>query len=103
MIALVVDVWQRTSWDEAVIGGAAFLSASAVVYRKAIVPMVRAFTAGAKAWEWIELQMKPNGGESLRDKIDQMVEVLKVIPEIVDRLERVEAAVTDLQNERTQQ
>ena len=97
MIAVVIDVWQTTAVDELVIGSAAFLSAGAVIWRKAIRPAVAAFHKGARAWEWIEMELQPNGGESLRDKVDGITKaladaapIIALIPELLDRIERLE-------------
>lgn len=103
MIALVVDIWQRTTWDEFIVGGAAVLAAGTVIHRSAIRPMVAAFHKGARAWEWIEDELSPNGGDSLRDKIDtagrrldEIVTLVEPVPELARRLAALEQEVQNL-------
>lgn len=63
-----------------VIIAGAVIAALGVIWRKAVVPVVRWFRQ-FKAWmdrtetalTWVELQMKPNGGSSLVDKVNLLL------------------------------
>lgn len=69
--------WAITEWTVAV---AALITAIGVVWRKVVIP-VRAFVQRFKAWmerietatTWTETQMRPNGGESLTDKVNALI------------------------------
>jgi hypothetical protein len=86
-----IDLWAGTQWDEAIITTAAVVTAATVIWRKLIRPSVDAFHSGAKALRWIEEQMQPNGGESIRDKIDQLTATLA---DLVARVAEIEAALS---------
>ena len=73
---VIFDLFERTNGDEFVLGIAALLAASTVIWAKGIRPVVEAFRSGRQAWQWIEDELSPNGGESLRDKIDQHTDAL---------------------------
>ena len=68
--------WEISEWAIAI---AATLTAFGVVWQKVVVP-VRAWWRGFKAWmlrieqatSWCEVQMSPDGGSSLSDKINAM-------------------------------
>lgn len=65
----------------AVIIAAAVVTAIGIIWRKVVVP-VRGWFRQFKAWmhrieggmEWVEAQMKPNGGSSLVDKVNMLLE-----------------------------
>ena len=66
--------WDVTSWAAAI---TAILTAGGLVWTKVVKPL-RAGWHAIKAWmsrveksvAWTEEQMKPNGGSTLRDKVD---------------------------------
>lgn len=112
MLGLVVDLWERTGVDEWVVATAGVLIGLTVIVQKVIRPMWRAlkqgaaaFRQGAAAWDWIEAQMKPNGGDSLRDKINQIadlaaeaVDATKAIPALAERVDIIPALVERIEN-----
>lgn len=65
----------------AVIIAAAVVTALGIIWRKVVVP-VRGWFRQFKAWmdrvetsmTWVEAQMKPNGGGSLVDKVNMLLE-----------------------------
>ena len=78
MGALFVDLGQVPNFI--VITGAV-VAALAVIYRKVVAP-VRDWIHNVKAWmtrmetgmTWVEAQMRPNGGGSLVDKVNMLLE-----------------------------
>ena len=124
----VIDVWQHTHWDEVVLGTAAVIVAIGLIWRKAIRPALDAFGQMSEAWHWVEAQLKPNGGESIRDRIDALAsahavsaderatlgarladvstaldrvqEALKTLPSLSDRLAQLEREVLELRSAR---
>ena len=68
--------WEVTEWAVAL---AAFITALGVLWRKVIVPC-RQFFRRFRAWmdrtetaiDWVETNMRPNGGSTRVDKVDQL-------------------------------
>ena len=65
----------------ALIVAAAVLTALGIIWRKVVVPVrtfahdVRSFhTRMTTSIEWVEAQMKPNGGTSLVDKVNMLLQ-----------------------------
>ena len=103
MLSVVIDLWSNTRWDDVIVATAAVLTAGTVIWRTAIRPVVDAFNSAAKAWQWIEVQLQPDSGESLRDKIDALTDALVVIqaqlepvPSLLERVSAIEVVLRDL-------
>ena len=78
MAALFLDLGQVPN---GIILTGAVVAALAVIYRKVVAP-VRGWFHSVQAWmarietsvSWVETQMKPNGGGSLVDKVQLLLE-----------------------------
>ena len=105
LLAVSIDFWEHTQWDDALIGLSVLLSAVAVIWQKLIRPMKGAVERMATAWDWVVKEMTPNGGESLRDKVNQAAaasqKVVDMIPALVARIERLEEIVLQQNKERS--
>lgn len=76
-----------------VIVAGAVVAALGVIWRKVVVP-VRAFVRGFKAWmdrietavNWVDAQMKTNGGSTLVDKVNTTAEIVEQLDKNVSML-----------------
>lgn len=67
---------------------AAVVAAVGALYRQVIRPMVRTIKRIADTVEIVEAQMRPNGGKSIRDALDQ----------VLARIEGLEARLTSVES-----
>ena len=83
---------------QVVVGAAAVVAALGVIWHKAIKPFARGCVRALEAIEWVEGELKPNGGSSTRDAIDRMeirqVELKHQQAKFDDRLTVVEDYIT---------
>jgi hypothetical protein len=68
-------------WWQLVITAAAVLTAVGVIWSKGVMPIYRFAKTVEKHVTFVETQMTPNGGSSLRDAIQRIEERVNVIEE----------------------
>ena len=68
-----VTGWEVTEWAVAI---AAFLSAVGVIWAKAVRPARDFLRRLDRRIEWVDTQMRSNGGSSLVDKVDRTQEAV---------------------------
>lgn len=92
MVSLLIGIdWHKDA--NILILIAAALAAVSAIYRYALLPVVRGIrktvkvaSSAVESLQWVESQMKPNGGSSLRDAIDKLVLRTDVLEDRVDEL-----------------
>lgn len=95
MVSLLSIDWHKDA--NILILIAAALAAISAIYRFAVLPAVKCVRKSVKvassaieSLQWVESQMKPNGGSSLRDAIDKLVLRTDVLEDRIDGLDRPE-------------
>jgi hypothetical protein len=66
------DIWQSTTFDNNLIGFAAVLVASGVVWRYVVQPIRKGLQRVGSVIELVEHELKPNSGMTLRDAVDRI-------------------------------
>ena len=94
MLALL-NIWDHTSADEFLIGAAAVVTAigllvAAVVrfWRKVIRPIIAFVRRVSAALGLVEKELMPNGGNSVKDQLGQLVHTNQQQNERIERIER---------------
>jgi hypothetical protein len=89
-VTVAITAWDVAQWPVVV---AAVITALGVCWTKVVVPM-RAFARRFKAWmdkvettvDWVDHQMRRNGGMTLLDKVHGTSEKVDELSEKVDQL-----------------
>lgn len=101
------NIWAGTDVDELLVATAGVVAAltaiGTVIYRFVIRPMRDAVEEVAEMGRWVREQMEPNGGDSLRDKINSLTTelaeikaLLAVVPELAQRITFIETEIRSL-------